>query len=44
VTLLERLKTDNGKKLAKQLIQRHPDDWWFDRGGDWWIDRDKNKL
>ncbi len=44
VTLLERLKTENGKKLAKQLIERHPDDWWFDRGGNWWIDRDKSKL
>jgi putative hydrolase of HD superfamily len=44
VALLERLKTDTGKKLAKQLIQRHPDDWWFDRGGDWWVDRDKSKL
>ncbi len=44
VTLLERLKTDNGKKLAQQLMERHPDDWWFDRGGDWWVNRDKDKL
>ncbi|XLQ19747.1 MAG: HD domain-containing protein [Candidatus Moraniibacteriota bacterium] len=39
----KRLKTQNGKKLAKQLIERHPDDWWFDRDGQWWVDRTKDK-
>ncbi len=35
----KRLKTENGKKLGQQLIERHPDNWWFDKDGQWWVDR-----
>lgn len=41
---VKRLKTENGKKLAKHLIERHPDNWWFDKDGQWWVDRTKDDL
>jgi len=35
----KRLKTDAAKKLAKVLIKKHPDAWWFDAGDAWFVDR-----
>lgn len=35
----KRLKTDAAKKLAKVLIKKHPDSWWFNVKDEWFVDR-----
>ena len=40
-SVVQRMYTIYGKKLAEELCNVHPDDWWFDRGAQWWIDRNK---
>src|SRR3989338_1485655 len=40
----KRLKLDSSKKLAKALVEIHPDSWWFDAEDKWFVDRkDKNR-
>ena len=34
---LQRLVTDNGKKLAERIIKTDSSQWWFQDKGDWWI-------
>ncbi len=34
---LQRLSTDEGKKLADQIIQTDSSHWWFKDKSDWWI-------
>lgn len=34
---LQRLVTDNGKKLAERIVQTDSSQWWFKEKGDWWI-------
>jgi putative hydrolase of HD superfamily len=41
---LKRLKTENAKKLAKEIVKMDSNDWWFDKKSqksDWWINRNK---
>ncbi|MCC2631955.1 MAG: phosphohydrolase [Patescibacteria group bacterium] len=39
-----RLKTENGKALAEQILETASDDWWHVGTDDeWWISRNKNK-
>ncbi|MBI4239788.1 HD domain-containing protein [Candidatus Uhrbacteria bacterium] len=38
---IQRLKTEQGKKLGEFLRATHPDAWWFDAGDAWFIDRKK---
>jgi putative hydrolase of HD superfamily len=40
-SVVQRIYTSHGKKLAEGLCAAHPDDWWFDRGAQWWVDRNK---
>jgi putative hydrolase of HD superfamily len=35
--VLRRLKSENGKRLAHEVLDRHSADWWFDRDSDWWV-------
>lgn len=34
---LQRLSTDEGKKLADQIIQTDSSHWWFKDKSDWWV-------
>ena len=34
---IKRLTTETGKKLAKEILETHSSDWWFDKETDWWI-------
>ncbi|MBN1365488.1 MAG: HD domain-containing protein [Syntrophaceae bacterium] len=34
---LQRLTTDNGKKLAERIINTDSSQWWFKEKGSWWI-------
>lgn len=34
---VQRLKTDEGKELAKRVLERDSSDWWFSEKGDWWV-------
>lgn len=38
-TAIKRLKTDIAIKLAKKLMQVHPDAWWHDGNDSWFVDR-----
>ncbi len=41
---LKRLRTDNAKKLAKEIVNMDSNDWWFDKKSQrskWWINRDE---
>lgn len=43
-SLLKRLKTKTGKKLAKEIMSTKPDDWWyFDKEDKFWITGGKGK-
>jgi putative hydrolases of HD superfamily len=40
----QRLKTENAKKLLKEILKLDSNDWWFDEKSQksrWWIDRSK---
>jgi len=37
----KRLKTSAGKKLGKEVLNIHPDSWWFDVKDKWFVDREK---
>ena len=34
---LQRLNTENGKKLAERIIKTDSSQWWFKEKGSWWI-------
>ena len=34
---LQRLMTENGRKLAERIINTDSSHWWFKEKGDWWI-------
>ena len=36
---IKRLKTTSGKKLGAELVNVHPDAWWFDVKDAWFVDR-----
>jgi len=41
-TAIKRLKTDEGKLLAKDIIKTDSDRWWYgDKDDQWWINRNK---
>ncbi|MBI4132278.1 MAG: HD domain-containing protein [Candidatus Sungbacteria bacterium] len=35
----KRLKTPIGRKVGKELMRIHPDNWWFNREDRWFVDR-----
>ena len=41
---LKRLKTATGKRLGRELMQTHPDSWWFDKDDSWFVDRKVKKT
>ena len=42
--LLKRLKTDSGKRIAKELLKTKPDEWWYGNKKDkYWITGGKDK-
>jgi putative hydrolase of HD superfamily len=46
-SLMMRLKTESGKKLAEAVIVTPSDDWWFsekDKADSWWVDRNGKKA
>ncbi|MCX7770655.1 MAG: HD domain-containing protein [Proteobacteria bacterium] len=40
---LQRLVTEEGKKLAEIIINTDSTNWWFDKTSDWWINAKKEK-
>lgn len=42
--LLKRIKTSQGKSLAKKIIEIDSDNWWYgEKDSDWWVTRNKEK-
>ena len=39
---MKRLKTSVGKKLGKELLNIHPDNWWYNEKDKWFVDRKEN--
>ncbi len=40
IPAVKRLKTENAKKIAEEILKTDSDEWWFkDKEGDWWINR-----
>jgi putative hydrolase of HD superfamily len=35
--VLKRLRTDNGRRLARRILDSNSARWWFDRDSDWWV-------
>ncbi len=41
---IKRLKTQQAKKIAAEIIQTKSDEWWFsNKEDDWWVTRNKEK-
>lgn len=40
---LQRLLTEEGKKLAEVIINTDSTNWWFDKTSDWWINAKREK-
>ncbi len=38
---INRLKTEEGKNLAKEIMKTESTEWWFDKKSDWWVNRNK---
>lgn len=41
VYALERLCTDSGKTLGREIMASKSDSWWFDNDADWWVNGGK---
>lgn len=39
---VERLLTENAKKMAKEILETESTNWWFDKNTDWWINGSRN--
>jgi putative hydrolase of HD superfamily len=35
--VLQRLRTDAARSLARRILEGDPASWWFDRQSDWWV-------
>lgn len=43
-SVVKRIKTDTGKKLAKKILATDSDHWWFSNKEDeWWVSRNKKR-
>ncbi|MBW2343881.1 MAG: HD domain-containing protein [Deltaproteobacteria bacterium] len=40
---VQRLVTDIGKKIAKEILTTHSTEWWFDKKTDWWVNGSGNR-
>jgi len=38
---LQRLSTEEGKKLAQKIVETDSSDWWFKDKSDWWVNGNK---
>lgn len=38
---LQRIKTDEGRRLAETILNTDSTNWWFDKKSNWWIDATK---
>jgi putative hydrolase of HD superfamily len=44
ISAIKRLKTENAKKIALEILETNSDEWWFkDKEGNWWINRNKEE-
>ena len=34
---VQRLTSEEGKAMARQILSSHSTDWWFDKKTDWWV-------
>jgi len=39
---VERLVTENAKKIAEEILETESTNWWFDKNTDWWINGSRN--
>jgi putative hydrolase of HD superfamily len=40
---LQRLSTEEGKKLAQKIVETDSSDWWFKDKSDWWVNGNKKQ-
>lgn len=40
---LKRLRTENAKKMAQEILKTDCTDWWFEKKTDWWVNGPANK-
>lgn len=38
---IKRLKTEQAKDIAKEIMKTDSNDWWFDQKSPWWVNRNK---
>ncbi len=38
----KRLLTDNGRRMAMEILRAESDAWWFDKETDWWVNGPEN--
>jgi putative hydrolase of HD superfamily len=41
---LQRLQTENAKKMALEILNTDSTDWWFEKKREWWVNGPKAKL
>ena len=39
---LKRLRTENAKKMAQEILETDWTDWWFEKKTDWWVNGPEN--
>ncbi len=39
---VERLLTENAKRMAEEILETDSTNWWFDKNTDWWINGSRN--
>jgi putative hydrolase of HD superfamily len=40
---VQRLVTETGKKIAREILTTHSTEWWFDKKTDWWVNGSGNQ-
>jgi putative hydrolase of HD superfamily len=40
---LERLVTEDAKKMAREIMETDSTNWWFDKKTDWWVNGSRNQ-
>jgi putative hydrolase of HD superfamily len=40
---LQRLHTENAKKMAEEILITKSSDWWFEKRTDWWVSGSNNE-
>lgn len=41
---LQRMSTEPGKDMAREIMSTQSDDWWFDKNTEWWVNGPRNHI